>query len=86
MIQAIKRVRQKTSVDLNMRIGIHSGSVLCGVLGCKRKRDEVTLILLLPLIISCVTVWYSNYHCYSFPYFTERILRIQRLLEFQREK
>ena len=35
MIQAIKRVREKTGVPLNMRIGIHSGSVLCGVLGCE---------------------------------------------------
>jgi hypothetical protein len=28
-----RRVRRKTHFDLNMRIGIHSGSVLCGVLG-----------------------------------------------------
>ncbi|XP_045507175.1 adenylyl cyclase 78C-like isoform X2 [Colias croceus] len=33
MIRAIRDVRYNAQVDLDMRIGIHSGTVLCGVLG-----------------------------------------------------
>lgn len=41
MIEAITEFDEEFHEDVNMRVGVHTGAVLCGIVGRKRFKFDV---------------------------------------------
>ncbi|XP_047126446.1 adenylate cyclase type 9 isoform X3 [Hydra vulgaris] len=41
IVEEIKSFRKKTGEEVDMRVGIHTGNVLCGIVGNRRRRFDV---------------------------------------------
>ena len=41
MVKAIKEFCNDNETDVNMRVGVHSGRVMCGIVGSKRFKVKL---------------------------------------------
>ncbi|CAB1333675.1 unnamed protein product, partial [Coregonus sp. 'balchen'] len=54
MVEAISYVREKTGTDVDMRVGVHTGTVLGGVLGQKRWQYDVWRVHISQATMECL--------------------------------